>query len=376
MNFGLLRSFADRIPSISGTPGGGLAVWREHQELFRYTFGVRDPETGEPMTGDELYFFYSATKPITCVAILQLFERGLLGLNDPVSEYLPEYALVKVKRENGELTPPKRPITIRHLLTMTSGMDYNLLSRAVLDAVKRADGNPTTREVVRALSETPLSFDPGDRWQYSLSHDVLAAVVEVVSGMTFSSYIKKYLFDPLGMTESGFHAEEFDLSRFPVPYRDTPAGKCVRTKKENTLSLGRNYESGGASLISSVGDYIRFTDAMANGGVGLTGARILHPGTIDLMRENATGDFLETYCTFGAQMDGYGYGLGVRTLISKSRGASLSPLGEFGWDGAWGTYLVIDPVNKLSLVYAEQRGTDKAIIHPRLRNLTYLSLDA
>jgi CubicO group peptidase (beta-lactamase class C family) len=144
--------------------------------------------------------------------------------------------------------------------------------------------------------------------------------------------------------------------------------------KTNLFTIGDEYESGGAALISNVPDYARFADAMANGGVGETGKSILLPNTIDLMRENRVGNLMETDCTW-PQLAGYGYGFGVRTLISRGAAGSLSSLGEFGWDGAKGVYVVIDPSRKLSLTYAEHRGGDKYLVQPRLRNLAYACLD-
>jgi CubicO group peptidase (beta-lactamase class C family) len=175
------------------------------------------------------------------------------------------------------------------------------------------------------------------------------------------------------MTDSHFHPTEELLSRMTTPYAKREDGGTA-LPKTNLFTIGDEYESGGAALISNVPDYARFADAMANGGVGETGKSILLPNTIDLMRENRVGNLMETDCSW-PQLAGYGYGFGVRTLISRGAGGSLSSLGEFGWDGAKGVYVVIDPSRKLSLTYAEHRGGDKYLVQPRLRNLAYACLD-
>ena len=374
MNFERLKRFIDTLPTEFALPGAEISVRVAHKELFHYTVGVSDLALGTPLSGGELYYFYSATKPITCAAVLQLFERGYIGLNDPIERYLPEFASPVVRLPDGMLEKSKRSISIAHLLTMTSGIDYNVKTSAIEEVRARTDGRCPTREIVRAIASRPLHFHPGERWLYGLSHDVLAALIEVVSGMRYSDYIAENIFRPLGMTNSYFHPNDEILSRMTTPYaRRTAGGEPL--PKVNFLALGDEYESGGASLISSVDDYALFADAMANGGVGKTGKSILLSNTIDLMRENHVGDRMRLDCDW-PQLVGYGYGLGVRTLISRSAAGSLSSLGEFGWDGAKGVYLLIDPSRKLSVTYAEHRGEDKYLVQPRLRNLVYACLDA
>ncbi len=374
MNFKRLSDFFKSLPQYTQIPGAEISVFVAHKEVYHEVVGVADITSGKPLEGGELYYFYSATKPLTCTAVMQLVERGVLGLNDPVSLYLPEYAHVQVKEPDGTCRPPKRPITISHLLSMTAGVDYNFNTEAVRRVKEETNGRLPTREVVRALAESPLSFDPGEKWQYSACHDILAAVIEEVSGMRYSEFIRQNIFEPLGMENSYFHSTPEVLARMTTPYY-FENGKTFVGKKANALELGTEYESGGASLISCVSDYVRFTDAMANGGVGANGVRIIQANTIDLMRENRVGNRMETDCEW-AQLAGYGYGFGVRTLISRGAGGSLGSIGEFGWDGAKGVYLLIDPARQVSLVYAEHRGSHKEVLHPRLRNLLYASLNA
>ncbi len=374
MNFTRLAEFFRSLPQYTEIPGAEIAVRQAHRDVYHDVVGVADMESGKPLTGGELYYFYSATKPITCTAVMQLVERGVLGLNDPVSLYLPEYGKMQVKEADGTLRAPRRPITIAHLLTMTAGVDYNLNTPAIREVKRATDGRCPTREVIRALAESTLSFDPGEKWQYSACHDILGAVIEVVSGMRYSDFIRTNIFEPLGMENSFFHATPEIHERMTTPYNYTD-GKTIPIAKASPFELGDEYESGGASLISCVPDYIRFADAMANGGIGANGIRILQANTIDLMRENRVGDRMEIDCPW-EQLAGYGYGFGVRTLISRGAGGSLGSLGEFGWDGLRGVYLLIDPARQVALVYAEHRGSHKELLHPRLRNLLYASLDA
>ena len=373
MNFERLEKFMDSLVSDFELPGAEISIRVAHREVFHRAVGVSDLASGTPLRGGELYHFYSATKPITCAAVMQLFERGEIGLNDPIERYLPEFASPVVRRGDGLSVKCERPISIAHLLTMTSGIDYNLKTKEILAVAERTGGRCPTREIVRAIAARPLHFQPGEHWLYGLSHDVLAALLEVVSGMRYSEYIAEHIFKPLGMTDSHFHLTDALAERMTTAYAKREDGGAP-LPKENPFSLGDEYESGGASLISNVPDYARFADAMANGGVGETGKRILLANTVDLMRENRVGNLMETDCPW-PQLAGYGYGFGVRTLISRGAAGSLSSLGEFGWDGARGVYVVIDPSRRLSLTYAEHRGGDKAIVQPRLRNLAYACLD-
>lgn len=366
----LEQTMASLVTELS-LPGAEISVRVARKEVFRCAVGFSDLETRMPLRGGELYYFYSATKPITCAAVMQLCERGLLSLSDPVARYLPEFSSPTVRMPDGSRVESRRPITVEHLLTMTSGLDYNLKTKAIFDVAERTGGKCPTREIACAIAERPLHFHPGERWLYGLSHDVLAALVEIISGMRYSEYVTEQIFRPLGMTDSYFHPTDELLSRMTTPYALGEAGN-LPLPKTNLFDLGEEYESGGAALISSVPDYARFADAMANGGVGETGESILRPETIDLMRNNRVGDLMETDGRW-RHLRGYGYGLGVRTRITADGGGSL---GEFGWDGAKGVYVLMDPLRRLSLTYAEHRGAYKDLIQTRLREAAYACLDA
>ena len=258
---------------------------------------------------------------------------------------------------------------------MSAGLNYDLNTPFVRKVKEETGGRCPTREVARAIAQNPLSFEPGTHWQYSLCHDVLAALVEVVSGMRFSDYVKKNIFDPLGMTRSVYHMTPGSEDQFAVQYRYSDE-RHVAEPIELSASyvLGPDYDSGGAGVISCVEDFARFTDAMACGGIGETGEQIISQSAIDLMRANQLNETaMKDFCW--SQMAGYGYGLGVRTMIDRARGGALSPVGEFGWGGAAGSYVMIDPSNHLSVFYAQHMLNNKEpYVHPRLRNLTYSCL--
>lgn len=355
-----------------GVPGCDIRIMKAHETLLRHTFGTSDYEGKIPVSGNELYFMYSCTKVMTCTAAMQLVERGVIGLDDKVSRWLPQYADAVIL-ENGARTVPENEMTVRHLFTMTGGLDYDLKKEPVLRLLKETPDAGTV-QIVNAFSETPLCFTPGDRFQYSLCHDVLAAVVEAASGMKFSEYLKKNIWEPLGIVRTGFTVP--DAEKFMAQFECYAPGKIREFGLRNEYKLSENYESGGAGLISCVEDYSVFADALANGGVGVTGNRILSAESIDLMRSEQLSAFTkdpEFSCAAGP---GYGYGLGVRTMIDRSLG-QRSPIGEFGWDGAAGSYIMIDPENKLSIFFAMHVRSWPALIgvgHAPIRDLTYEAL--
>ena len=376
MNFTPVIDYIENVlRKEKGVPACDVLIRREHETVFRYFSGVSDYMGQIPLRGDELYYMYSCTKPITCAAAMQLVEQGKLQLDAPVSDYLPAYRDTFLLKD-GKRIPTEKVMTVRHLFTMSAGLTYARDTEPVKELIA-ANPNAGTVEAVDAFVKSPLAFEPGERFLYSLCHDVLAAVVEVVSGMRFSEYLKKNIFEPLGMTRIGFDLPEEEKSHLVAQYACHRPGAPFRPMGGNgDFRITSNYESGGAGLYASVEDYSRFADAMANGGVGITGAQILKPETIDLMRSEQLGSFAMDTTFSCAAGPGYGYGLGVRTLIDKSQG-QRSSLGEFGWDGAAGSYVMIDPAQKLSIFFAMQiRGWPYVIGcgHAPIRDLTYDAL--
>ncbi len=301
----------------------------------------------------------------------------MLDLDDPVSAYLPAYARLTVWDGDG-VRPARRTMTVRHLMSMQSGLDYDLTSPAIAEVLARTDGQASTRQLADAKAADPLCFEPGTDYLYSLSHDVLGAVIEVVSGRRFSEYLQENLFDPLGLETVRFAPDEAMLARMCAQYtfnaeKNRPE---LVEKGANNYRITPNHESGGAGLYCDVKDYIAFADALACGGESRDGARILSPAMIQLWNANQLGP--RSRATFDAwNRKGYSYGLGVRTRVDTSVGGR-GQIGEFGWDGAAGAWTMIDPVNHISAFYAMHvRNFEYCyyVIHPTLRDMIYAALE-
>lgn len=377
MDFKPLSQFIDRITSWR-IPWAEVLVMHQSETVFRYRNGFADLEEQTPIEEGRIINIYSMTKIMTCVAALQLVERGAMLLNDPISAYLPEYAEMNVKRTlpDGEVVLDKatKLITVRDLFTMTAGFSYDLGAPSIKEVVRSTDGKVPTRSFAAALAKEPLLFEPGTRWNYSLCHDVLAALVEAVDGRRFGEYVRDEITGPLGIRDTGFELTDEQRSRLAPQYEfSDKLGKPVR-KDGNGFRVGTEFESGGAGLLSTVSDYALFLNALTNQGISPDGVRILSPATVDLMRTDQLTDPMRS--DYGwEQLKGYGYGLGVRTHISKAGSGSLSPLGEFGWSGAAGCLAVIDPASQLTVMYAQHMlNNQEPYVHPRLRNIVYACL--
>jgi CubicO group peptidase (beta-lactamase class C family) len=347
--------------------------------------GYSDAAKTHTVSENDLYFVYSATKVVTCTAAMQLVEKGLISLSDPVGKYLPAFGSMNIdtafdwndmakslQNKNPKTKPAINNILVYHLMTMTAGLTYNYLSDEVQKIIRETDKKASTVQIAEAIAKMPLIYEPGSRWMYSLAHDVLAAVIETVSGMKFSDYLTRYIWEPLGITNMYFKADEDILSRLSQQYKaGSEGGGIIPVSPANHLVLSANHESGGAGLICTAGDYALFADALCNRGVGKTGYRILGSEMIDKMRSNWLGKAQsKDFAMFNRK--GYSYGLGVRTLIDNT--FSKSPIGEFGWDGAGGVYVLIDVGNSLCVFYAQHvldYGRVYYEVHPTLRDLTY-----
>lgn len=328
-----LDSFLDM-----GIPGFDTVVYKDGVCVYRRTRGYSDLENRIPMNGRERYNIYSCSKTITAAAALQLFEKGLFRLSDRLADYMPEFAEMKVKTPDGETAAAKNPITVEHLFTMTAGFHYDEDTPGLLAAKRETNGACPTREVMKYLARDPLLFEPGTRWHYSFCHDVLAALIEVISGVRFSEYVKKNIFDPLGMTNSTFNLPEKELDTLCAQYKftGTPRKPIKDEKRLLLCNLGSKYESGGAGAISTVDDYMKFLEALRVGDV------ILARETIDLM----TADHLNDATRKDYWYPNYGYGLGVR--CPKAPFTT-----DFGWSGAAGAYHMVDRERGVTAYHAQ-----------------------
>lgn len=370
MNFEPLKNYMNQLLD-RGVPGCELIVCRDHEILFHECAGHSDEAGVRPAAPSDQYLLYSCTKPVTAAAAMQCCERGLFDLDDPVSKYLPAYADAFVMK-NGARVPVSRPVTIRHLQTMTAGLNYNFSAEPIVQLLERVK-DPTTQQFAEALVEAPLDFEPGERFQYSFCHDVLAAVIESVSGMTYAEYIQRNIFDPLGMAHSGFWTPGSVWPNLVAQYVYSEAENKVTARwKGNDLVPSANMHSGGGGMVAAMSDYLRFADALACG-ESADGVKILSEKSINLMRSEQIASFRVSgnfTCTCG---DDYGYGLGVRTRVASRHGVPSAP-GEFGWDGAAGVDLLVDPEHHLSMVYGQSvlnwpsmLGT----VHLQIRDILY-----
>ncbi|MBQ8296145.1 MAG: beta-lactamase family protein [Clostridia bacterium] len=318
-----------------------VLVKKGHTELFR-----RYDSLDGKANGKEQLFFFSCTKPLTVACAMRLVEEGKLSLDDEVENYLPAYGDVFLYNGQGEKVPPNTKMTVRHLFTMSAGLTYDIWTPETLALKAQMEGAADTVAYASCFAKRPLSFQPGERFQYSLCHDVLAAVVEAASGKRFADYMQEVIFAPLGMKDTGFHTEK-KVQMAPL-YVAKEDGSIVETECVNNLVFGDNYDSGGAGAIGTVEDYAKFGETLACGGVAENGYRMLKKETVQEIRTetfaslNVNNRFT---CVQGAD---YGYGLGVRTRVKPTEWGL--PNGEFGWDGAAGLYLMVDPVHEISVV--------------------------
>lgn len=382
MNFKRLTEFMDELCRWR-IPGCACDVYRDGKMVYSGSSGFADIESGTPMDGDRLMFMYSSTKVVTATAAMMLVEEGKISVNDPLYYYLPEFADVKVRRIRpdglAEIVPPASHLLVKHLFNMTSGYDYGVETDEIKKVREESGGRCPTRAIASALAKKPLLFDPGTHWLYGMSHDILAALVEEVSGMRYRDFVKQRIFDPVGMTNTTFGLREEDRSRLATLYNyNDAAGKPVREANQNNYFIfGEDYDSGGAGIVSNVHDMAKFLSVLSMGGVTASGERIISRTALDLMSSNTLGEAqLSDLGRDWVALGGYGYGYGVRTLIDPAAAGALSPIGEFGWTGAAGAYLLVDMKNRVSMFYSHHMlNNQETFTTPRLRNILYSALE-
>lgn len=384
MNFEYMKNFMDSLTEWI-IPGNSVVIYKDGKKVFEYSSGYSDLEKKIKKTGEEQLYIYSCSKVATVTAALQLYEQGKFLLSDPLYEYLPEFKKMYVK-DGDRIKAAENPITIRDLFTMTAGLSYATNTPAFEKARKLTDGKMDTRTVIKCIAEEPLLFEPGARWNYSLCHDVLAVLAEVVSGMRFSEYMKKHIFEPLDMNNSYYHAPNDVIISPQYIYEIQDTKNIVELQQKehttgvvkraygNELVFGENYDSGGAGIITTVDDYAKFAAALANSGTGLNNNRILSSATVKLMKTNQLNEAQRKTMNW-RRLRGYGYGLGVRTLIDKAESGSNSSIGEIGWGGAAGATIIADTEEKVALCYAHHMlNPQEEYYQPRLRNVLYSCL--
>ena len=378
MDFTNLDRYLDSLLSM-GLPMYDCTVWQNHREIYRRRGGYIDVAEKRRHEDGTKYFLYSCTKPVTTAAVLTLVETGKCRLNDPLCEYLPEFSEMTVAERAPDGTVTTRPaatkIRVRDLFTMTAGFNYNLNAPSIKEAVAAAGGRPTTREIARALAREPLYFDPGDRWQYGLSHDVLAAFAEEVSGRRFADFVRETVLAPLGMEDTAYHLTEPSAARMAKQYRyEVDKRQSVLVPGVNNYVLGDRHDSGGAGLVSPVEDYILVADAMAAGGEGKNGARILSRETVKLWRTPALTPHAAR--TFNwPQFAGCSYGFGIRRLTDRAAAGCAAPEGVCSWNGAAGSIMLFSPETGVSVFCAQHAlASPEDTVYPALLSVVFACL--
>jgi len=339
--------------------GAVSAVVRRGKIAHFESFGMMDIEAEKPMRKDAIFRIASMSKPITSTAIMILYEEGHFLLSEPVSKYIPEFANPKVIVPSStpdalRFEPARREIAIRHLLNHTSGISYGegLHSKLYSQAKITSGLDPTEGtigDMVKRLARQPLISHPGEEFNYSLSIDVLGCLVEVVSGMSCDEFLGMRIFAPLKMHDTHFVLPGNKLSRLARTYCRTDDDKLQKEDVDPMFLVNQTYFSGGAGLVSTAPDYMRFAQMILNGGE-LDGVRILSRKTVELMTSNSIGDLYSAFRPHSG--DKFGYGFGIRT--ERGQFDELESIGIIGWDGAFYTRFWIDPKEQLIGIFMSQ----------------------
>ena len=380
----LVQNTLSRFVDEGQIAGCAVRIMRNDEVAYEGSFGYADIEKKQEMSSESTIFpIASMSKVVTVAGIMQLYEQGRFKMWDRVSDYLPGFRNPKVAKENPdgtyEIADAKGEVTMRQLFTMTSGVPYGWGDTAAgrIRSEKEKEWQesgkpwPGAVEYANLVGQLPLAFEPGERWMYGFSIDVLGAVIEVLSGKTLGAYLKENILDPLGMKDTGFFVPPEKLDRVATLYYVNeglkPEERWYETSKPD-------FESGGGGLFSTVHDYSRFAQMLLHGGT-LDGVRILGRKTVDLIStdhltpEQRKGDSWDT-------QRGYGYGLGVRVMTNPELAGINGSVGEWGWDGAFGNWFCVDPKENLTCVYLTTNlPGDHYRFIPKLMASMYASLD-
>ena len=343
---------------------GFLTVVARHGKIVHFeTIGMRDVENKKPVEPDTIFRIYSMSKPITSVAVMMLYEEGRFQLGTPVSKFIPQFKNMKVYNEDQtEILDAKKEITIKHLLMHTAGLTYGWGNKPVDALYKEAkirEPGSTLVDMVEKLGKIPLVHEPGERWTYSVSTDVLGYFVEVVSGMPFEEFLQTRIFGPLSMVDTAFSVPSEKVDRFAALYRPTKENGLERTRRP-ALEVDEYtfFPSGGGGLVSTAADYMRFSQMLLNGGE-LEGIRILGKKTVELMRYPHHNNR---------------FGLGFRVITDENPPNILESVGSFSWGGAAATTFWIDPQEELVAVLMTQLLNNRYPFHQQFKVLTYQAL--
>jgi len=361
--------------------GVSVLIWKDGREAYFGTAGFADREGDRRMTRDTIAQIFSMTKPVTGVSLMQLWEQGKFGLDDPLSRYLPEFESMQVYAGKDAAGQPMyraaaRPITVRDIMRHTAGFAYGPGNTPAHDAYVKADPMALSidlTEMGKRVAKLPLLFDPGARWSYSIAVDVQALLVEKLSGQKFAEYVRQHVFEPLGMRETAWRQPDERLPRLAATYRNAN-GKLLR---DSDVNIRRNnfqdnrLTGGGFGLASTVDDYMRFARMLLGGGE-LDGARMLKPSTVKLMSTNHL-DARITERDFLPSKGSVGFGLDFAVRVSQPQKAeeNRGAVGEFFWDGAASTLFWVDPANRMAVVFFTQKMPFDGTLHRDIRAAIY-----
>lgn len=383
------RFFAERYVEPGLIPGISMRVFRRGELAHHTTLGLADRERGRVLREDTIFRLYSMSKPITSVALMMLVEEGAIALEDAVARFIPRWADLRVFEAGGEgafeTRPCDRPMRIIDLLRHTSGLTYGFQQRSPVDALYRAlDTDTVAREgsaadLVRDLGDLPLEFSPGRAWNYSVSTDVLGHIIAEVSGLPLDVFLRRRIFEPLGMEDTDFFVPHEKRGRLASCYTVHPEG-CVALyddAAESVFLKPRSFLSGGGGLVGTADDYLRFCQMLLDGGA-LDGQRLLSPKTVELMgRNHLPGGADIPSCALGTYAEaalykGVGFGLGFSVLLATDEPANTRTVGAFSWGGAASTFFWIDPAEELiGLFMAQLVPSNAHPIHAQMRTLVY-----
>lgn len=344
--------------------GSSCMILKEGKELYFKAFGYADKEAGRPLKRDSIFRLFSLTKPVTSAAVMLLIDQNILSPESKLSDFFPEFSEMQCLDNEGNVVPCKTDITISHLLTMTSGLpyanwgnpSYNAAAKLFDEIIERQNAHTdiTTEEFCRKAAEIPLLFEPSTKWVYGISADILGGVIEKASGMKLSQFLEKNFFEPLKMTDTGFYVPKEKLDRFTALY----SWKNDKLERNYDNHLGLTdytappaFESGGAGLVSTIGDYSKFASMLANSGV-YEGKRYLSEEAFRYMTAPKLSPAQHSY--LWDKLSGYSYGALMRIMVNKEASSVKTCNGEFGWDGWTGTYFCADAKNKIAVLYFTQ----------------------
>lgn len=366
------------------TPCASVLLKKGGEEVLYESAGFANIQANKPVSRDAIYRLYSLTKPMTAVAAMTLIESGKLDIIAPVYEYLEGFKDQQVAVSDTEREPVKRAVQVRDLFTMTSGLPYpgegTPAERAIqavyqaMEASEKEGRTLTTVDFANRIGQSPLAHQPGEKWMYGTSADVLGALIELIAGKPLNEYMKEAIFAPLGMEDTDFYVPEAKADRLVTLYeqKDGALIETVRDDLHGVFSLPKVQE-GGAGVFSTIDDVMTFGEMLLNGGK-LKKERILSHNAVAWLSENHLTPQQQSYLIWDSVL-GYGYGGLMRVMLSPGQSFSLGAKGEFGWDGWTGTYMTVCPEKDMVLVVMQQlAGAGTNVVTRKLRNIVYANI--